>query len=310
MELNRPFNLNLLRSLLVLLETRNLTLAAGQLGTTQSALSKQLAQLRQQFDDPLLIREGHQYLLSERAQSLLEPLRATLAGMDSMWDRPQFDPATCNRQFSMCGTDYIADHMLPQLVRRLAQLAPEARLQFRMWESGHYRLLAEDGVDVVPTIADAVPANLHGRAMGEDRAVCVMRAAHPLARAPLTPAAYAQARHVQIGGGGDKNTPVDAALVQLNLQRVTHLSVPFYATALRLALEHDLLLTVPIHIAATFARQAGVVWQELPFAVPSFRYWLLWHARSQHDPAHYWFRQQVHAVLHASIHGVTQYKPA
>ena len=49
-------NLNLLIALQALLEERNVTRAAQHLHVTQSALSKSLAQLRQLFDDPLLVR--------------------------------------------------------------------------------------------------------------------------------------------------------------------------------------------------------------------------------------------------------------
>jgi DNA-binding transcriptional LysR family regulator len=58
-------NLNLLYSLKALLETRNLTHAAGRLGLAQSAMSRHLVQLRNEFQDPLLVREqGHSTLNS------------------------------------------------------------------------------------------------------------------------------------------------------------------------------------------------------------------------------------------------------
>ncbi|MCW8885823.1 MAG: LysR family transcriptional regulator, partial [Motiliproteus sp.] len=49
-------NLNLLRALATLLEEKNVTRAASRLHLTQSAMSRQLGQLRDYFDDPLLIR--------------------------------------------------------------------------------------------------------------------------------------------------------------------------------------------------------------------------------------------------------------
>ncbi|MES2297438.1 MAG: LysR family transcriptional regulator [Pseudomonadota bacterium] len=304
-----PFNFNLLRSLDTLLETRNLTAAAKRLGTTQSALSRQLAQLRIELGDPLLVREGQRYLLTERALALREPLRAALEGMEGLLAAPRFDPASCTRTFSMSGSDYIADHMLPALMRALAAQAPRLRVAFRMWEAGHYRLLAEEGVDLVPTIADALPDNLHGRAMGEDKPVCLMRSTHRLAGANMSVEDYVGAAHIAIGSGGDKSGPVDQHLAALGLRREVRVAVPFYSSALRLVAdpEHDFLLTVPQHIAVALAREAPVVWQALPFDVHSYRYWLLWHARSHHDPAHQWFRNHVYDVLQQSIHGVTRF---
>jgi DNA-binding transcriptional LysR family regulator len=189
----------------------------------------------------------------------------------------------------------------------LGEQAPGVRVAFRMWEPGHYRLLADEGVDLVPTVANALPENLHGRAMGEDHPVCAMRADHPLAGQALSLQAYAAAEHLDIGGGGDKISFIDQHLARAGLARRVRLNVPFYSTALRLLATNDLLLTIPEHVAAVFARQAPIVWTALPIDVHAYRYWMLWHARSQHDPAHQWFRNLVHQVLFQSIHGVSQF---
>ncbi|MRW92730.1 LysR family transcriptional regulator [Duganella sp. FT80W] len=300
-------NLNLLRSLDVLLETRNLTLAAEMLGLTQSALSRQLAQLRVQYGDPLLIREGQRFLLTQRAQAMRGPLKAVLASLHLVLDGPGFEPATCSRTFSLAGSDYLAEHMLPSLAEVLHAQAPQARLDFRMWEPGYYRLLSDEGVDLVATIADLLPENLHGRAMGEDRAVCLMRATHPLAGKVLTLADYVAASHLRISGGSDRDGVIEQALAQHGVRRTVRLSVPFFSAALRLLGQQDLLLTVPEHMAIKFASAAPLAWQPLPFDVPAYRYWLLWHARHHHDPAHQWFRQQMFDVLHGFEHGVTHF---
>jgi len=300
-------NLNLLRSLDVLLETRNLTLAATRLGLTQSALSRQLAQLRSQFDDPLLIREGQRFLLTQRAQAMRGPLKATLLTLEAMMDGPEFDPAICARTFSIAGSDYLANHMLQPLVEAIAANAPRAGLSFHPWEAGYYRRLSDDGVDLVATIADMVPDNLHGRAMGEDRPVCAMRATHPLAGQTLTLADYARWPHARITGGSDKDGFVEQALARHGLRREVRLAVPFFSSALRIIGDNDLLLTIPEHIAIKLAVRAPIVWRPLPFDAPVYRYWLLWHARNHHDPAHQWFRHQVFDVLHRFEHGVTHF---
>nr|WP_315397895.1 LysR family transcriptional regulator [uncultured Duganella sp.] len=303
-------NLNLLRSLDALLDTRNLTVAASMLDLTQSALSRQLAQLRAQFDDPLLIREGQRFVLTQRAEAMRGPLKATLLALESMMASPAFAPATCARTFSIAGSDYLADHMLPPLAGAVAMDAPRAGVAFRLWEPGYYRLLSDEGVDLVATIADLVPDNLHGRAMGEDRPVCAMRATHPLARGALTLDDYARWPHARITGGSDKDGFVDQALARHGLRRDVRLAVPFFSSALRIVGDNDLLLTIPEHIAIKLAAQAPIVWKPLPFEAPLYRYWLLWHARSHADPAHQWFRQRVFDVLHRFDHGVTHFNSA
>jgi DNA-binding transcriptional LysR family regulator len=303
-------NLKLLRSLDAILETRNLTHAAERLGLTQSALSRQLAQLRACLGDPILIREGRHYVLSDRAVAVRDALKAAIDGVESLFEIPHFDASTCTRRFVLSGSDYIAEHMLPEMMQIFQRLAPKLRIEFLLWRPDNYRALSEEGVDLVPTIANAVPDNLHGRSMGQDRPVCLMRAEHPLAGKTMTTRHLTTWPHIRISAGGDKDSLVDRYLADRGLEREVRLSVPFFAPALRLVLQSDLLLILPEHIAINWSRSCSVVWKPLPFKQLVHQYWLLWHARSHSDPAHQWFRNQVHSVMHRSIQGVTQFNVA
>lgn len=301
-------NLNLLRTLDILLDTCNLTTAAGMLGVTQSALSRQLAQLRAQYGGPLLVRDGQRFLPTQRAQALRGPLKAVLLSLESVLAGPAFDPATCTRTFSIAGSDYLADNLLPALFSTIGMQAPKASFTFHMWEPGYYRLLSDEGVDLVATIADVLPDNLHGRAMGEDRPVCAMRATHPLARqGALGVDDYLRWPHLRVSGGSDKDGFVEQVLAAQGLQRQVHLTVPFFSAALRSVASQDLLWTLPEHMAIQLAAQTALVWKPLPFEAPVYRYWLLWHARQHHDAAHQWFRKQVGAALQRFDQGVTQF---
>ncbi|WP_421020805.1 LysR family transcriptional regulator, partial [Klebsiella pneumoniae] len=70
----RAVNLNMLPVLRAILKHRNLTRAAEELNLTQSAVSNILKRLRDHFDDDLLIRDGRQFRLTERANRLFGPL--------------------------------------------------------------------------------------------------------------------------------------------------------------------------------------------------------------------------------------------
>ena len=300
-------NLNLLRSLDVLLDTGNLTSAAAILGITQPALSRQLVQLRKQLKDPLLVREGQRFLLTQRAQALRGPLKAVLRSVETVLAGPEFDPATCTRKFQLAGSDYLAEHMLPPLAAVVRSLAPQSSVAFRMWEPGYYRLLSDEGVDLVATIADVLPENLHGREMGHDTPVCAMRRSHPLASRALTLDDYLQWPHMRVTGGSDKDAFVEQHLAAQGLARHVSLTVPFFSSALKAIASDDVLWTVPEHMAIKLSAQTPLAWHPLPFPATTYRYWLLWHTRNHHDPAHQWFRQQVFEVLHRFDHGVTQF---
>ena len=133
------------------------------------------------FDDPLLVRQGRGYVLSEHAEALVEPLRQVLEELHALRQPAVFDPARCERRFCLAASDYVAEHMLPLLVAALEREAPGVSLEYRTWQAGQYALLASGEIDLATTLFDESPPNLHGRLLGEDRAVCLMRNDHPLA---------------------------------------------------------------------------------------------------------------------------------
>jgi DNA-binding transcriptional LysR family regulator len=302
-------SLSLLHALDTLLETRNLSHAAIRLDSSQSVLSRQLAQLRQEFDDPLLVRHGREYVLTPRAAALVEPLKRILAELHALLSPASFDPARCRRRFELAASDYIADHMLPELMLRLATSAPHAAVCYHTWQAKQLDQLASGGLDLVTTMQDDVPADLHGKLLGEDRPVCVMRQDHPLAgHESLTIDDYLSQPHVRISGGGDKDSFIDRHLSQLRLQRELRLEVPFYTAALKVVSGSALLVTLPEHIAASLAQDYPIVWRPLDFIDHVHRYWVLWHARTQHDPEHQWFRNQVFELWQHSAYGVSRYR--
>jgi len=98
-------NLNLLLALHWLLVERSVTRAAVRLGVTQSAMSRSLGQLREWFDDPLLVPARRKMLLTARPAGLREPLTASLDGLRGLLRPPRvFDPTTATGTVRMAAT--------------------------------------------------------------------------------------------------------------------------------------------------------------------------------------------------------------
>ncbi|WP_238322107.1 LysR family transcriptional regulator [Vibrio mexicanus] len=68
----RDLDLNLLKLLQAVVETRNTHAAAAQLGVSQTSVSRGLAKLRETFGDQLFIRKAHGVEPSELAEKLAE----------------------------------------------------------------------------------------------------------------------------------------------------------------------------------------------------------------------------------------------
>ncbi|MFQ6556863.1 LysR family transcriptional regulator [Pseudomonas sp. Lb2C1-1] len=296
-----------LRTLDVMLELRNLSHAALRLNTSQSVLSRQLVQLRDAFGDPLLVRQGREFLLTEQAKALFVPLKQVIVDLEALRSPDQFRPENCSRTFSLASSDYVAEHMLPLLMERLDEIAPKVAVEYVTWQPRRFDLLAGGGLDLATTMLDDAPPELHGRVLGEDRPVCVMRNAHPLVGKPLETVDYLAWKHVRISGGGDKDSFIDQYLQQGGLSRNVRLQVPFYAAAMRVVSDSDMLVTLPEHIAVQLANLYPVTWSPLPFIEHRHRYWVIWHQRTQHAPAHRWFRNLVYELLQESNFAINRF---
>src|SRR3954466_2264878 len=91
-------DLNRLRVLHAVLELRSVTRAAAALHVTPAAVSNALAQLRETFEDPLLVRDGRNMVLTPRAALLAPRLAEAMAAMARVTDsQRKFDPEQSTR---------------------------------------------------------------------------------------------------------------------------------------------------------------------------------------------------------------------
>ena len=290
-------NLNLLPTLKVLLETRNISRAAELLHLSQPSISKQLAQLRSEFDDELLVREGQRWLLTPRAEALAAQLADSLGALERLYEAPGFDPSRCERVFRLASSDYVAQHILPDICAALAKEAPLAALEYSLWDKRQLPQLWQSELDLVSTITEQVPEQIRGLHQGEDRLAVLMGRHHPLAGKTLNLDDYLAWPHLQVSGGGDKDSPVEQVLAPQGLRRRWFARVPFFQAAVEVLLRTDCLMTTPAHIAWQLSCGHELTFVDLPFATRDQQYHLLWHQRHHQDPAHRWFRELAYPFL-------------
>ena len=71
---------------------------------------------------------GRQLVLTSLAQDLVEPVRAALLQVrGAILRTPGFDPATAERRFEVCASDYVTTVLLAQVVQQVAPLATATR---------------------------------------------------------------------------------------------------------------------------------------------------------------------------------------
>nr|QIH43544.1 LysR family transcriptional regulator [Vibrio ziniensis] len=300
-----PINLNLLRSLKVLLEECHVSQAAAKLNITQSALSRQLSQLRDMFADPLLVRDGNQLVPTPKAVSLLNKLDHWFVELDELMIEAEFVPLTWKGEFVFASSDYVAQYLLPEMVESLSVYAPNVSIKYCLWQPTLLGQMANSEIQLASTMSPEPPRGVSSWQIGEDYPVCVMKRSHPLSeKSVLTVADILNYSHIKVIGGGDKDTYIDQALAEQNKARHIALKVPFFSAAFRSLCMSEYLMVVPEHIARNMQNHFDLVFKSLPVKTPKHKYWLLWHSKFDNEPSHVWARQLVYDIMNHSEYSI------
>lgn len=286
-------DLNLLRALDVLLAERHVTRAAARLGVSQSAASHALARLRQELGDALLVRgPGGALMPTARAEELGPVVRAALSAIAQAWRGQSFEPTRARRTFTIGAGDFAELVLLPPLVARLAQLAPGVDL-FVQLPGDLNTGLATGRLDAVLGPARELGSGCYQRHLFDEVFTVAMRAGHPAATGKLTLDRFCALDHLLIAPRGTPGGFVDEALAQLGRRRRVAVAVPHFLIAPHVVAASDLVMTVASRVAAAYANSHRLVTRPLPLTVPGFSIHLIWHERTQADPAQRWLREQI-----------------
>lgn len=288
----RNLDLNLLRALDALLDTRSVTRAAQRLALTQPAVSGMLARLREAFDDPLFIRVQRGILATPRAEALAEPLKATLREIEALLEPTAFDPALAERTISIAATDYAQRVVLLPLITALRTEAPGIRVAIRPVELPHLLPLMEQGqLDMALITPEMAPDQLRARRLFDEEYVCVLREGHPAAAFPLDLDAFCALDHAIMSHDGTQfRGATDFALDAIGRSRRVVASAPSFIFLVDLIKGSDICAQLPSRLVRNVE---GLVVLPPPLSVSGFTKLLVWHERTHHDSASIWFREKI-----------------
>jgi DNA-binding transcriptional LysR family regulator len=294
----RP-DLNLLVTLDVLLAEGSVARAARRLRLSPSAMSRALARLRATTGDPLLVRAGRGLVPTPRAIELRGRVSQLVQdGVAILRPAEQLDLEHLVRTFTLRTSDGFVENFGPDLIARVGEEAPGARLCFVPKTDRDSASLRDGSVDLETGVVGKTTApELRAQALFRDRFVGVVRAGHPLGQGEITPARYAAGRHIVVSRRGLDRGPIDEALGSLGLEREIVTIVAGFATALALARASDLIASVPERHTGNL--RAGMHSFALPVVAPEITVAMLWHPRMDADPAHRWLRGRVKEVCAA-----------
>lgn len=281
-----------LQVLAVLMEERHVSRTAERLSVTQSSVSKSLATLRHQFNDPLLVRAPGGYELTHKARAIQDKLSSILVGLADLRHETGDDPAQWQHEFRISMADDVALVLLPQIIHQLKTSAPNVNVTVIGDVQNAFSNLHSNKIDLM---LDTMPDRRQGL-VGESLCAwgwkCVMAPSHRHARR-LTYQNYIAADHGLVSFAGDKVGIVDQALGRLNASRNVSLVVPYFSAISGILGVSDTIFTIPAPVEQYLKKHARIASQPLPIDLADLQISLIWHPRHTQDGAHKWLRQRI-----------------
>ncbi|MDB6089184.1 MAG: transcriptional regulator, LysR family [Gammaproteobacteria bacterium] len=286
-----------LRSFCVLMDERSVSRAAARLGLGQSGMSRQLAQLRAYFADPLLVWAGGTMVPTPRALALRDDLRQVVEKLERLSSPAQaFDPASTQTTVVLAATGYMERIFLADVMNAVAACAPGVRVKVRLPDRQQdVSALGRGEIDfLIGWMTNPAPT-LRSRLLFKDKLVCIARAAHPKLRDGdgLTYAQYLELPHIQYDIPGKTTTE---RLLQERLSREGHQqNIKYHVqsplTVAEIVANSDVIATVPGKFAARCREQFLLQTFDLPFSLPPMQNRAYWHECMHSDARSRWFRR-------------------
>src|SRR3984957_5617080 len=288
-------DLNLLTALKALLTEKNVTRAGESVHITQPAMSGILARLREYFGDPLIVPVGRKMELTPLAESLVEPLTDALLRIDAtITTRPEFNPLTTNRRFSVVASDYSINVLLLEVLRRVHQEAPGLSVEFRTPRESAPAELEEGEVDFIINPESQNSPMQSGVVLFEDSYMIVVDADNHEVGDSIGIEQYLALRHVAFKSGkfGLPHLETWVANRYRDERRVEVITHSFSLLP-RLVVGTARIATMHTRLAQQCAGSLPVRLVKPAFEIPRLVEVLQWHKYRDLDPGSMWFREMI-----------------
>jgi len=295
----RSFDLNLLLAFDALMQELSVTRAAARLKIQQPAMSHALSNLRMLFDDVLFIRSGHVMEATARAKALHTTLHPLLLQIQqALSATAQFDPAkeTCTFRLGMNGQAEMI--LLPALVDQIARFAPNIKIHsVPIGDETAQTLLDDDKIDLAIAHASDDLGRLRRERLYCEQYVCCFNPSQLACSNPITLEEYFTAAHGLMSANAHLSGFLDYLLRQAPARlQATYLSHNVM-TLLAMAARAPLIASLQTGVATRHAAAFGLVISPLPFDVDDLDIDMIWHPRSDNDPAIEWLRALLHTCI-------------
>ncbi|MCB8877418.1 LysR substrate-binding domain-containing protein [Acidisoma silvae] len=317
-------NLNLLLVFDATMEQQTVSQAAKQLGIGRSTTSKALSRLRAALQDELFYGgEDHKLVPTKVAEDfhkgISEPVKQIVAFLNAV----TFEPETSTRTFHIAAGDYFTSTVLPRLVARVRDLAPNCTISiFPVNRLDVIEHLDIGDVDIVLGWYPKLPERLSRRVILTDEEVLIVRPGHPLLNGTPTTRQVLSYLQVVVDLGGDTDASPDGFHHEGRVLRRTWMTrffvdseqgdegtikrpavtVPYFSALAAVVAVTDMAATLPRRLAILEAERGKVVILTPPYDPLKFGLQAIYTKAHDNDQGLAWLFEQIAAVTEALDH--------
>jgi DNA-binding transcriptional LysR family regulator len=268
-------------------------------------MSNGLKRLRTLFKDPVLVRTSDGMVPTERARMLAPVIRKILLELEeALQGEEEFNEQSSQRVFRIMASDYAASTLLPSLLRKINKLAPSVTLDIMTPSDVNFHDVEAGKIDMAINRFDELPQSFHQKILWRDSFSCLLGADNSVVT-KFNLNSFLDAKHVWVSKTGfgvgvgmdpkdvQKLGWVDEALARLGKKRDIKVFTRNYHVAMQLALEDDLIATLPTKAALLHQSDNRYTILKPPFEIPDIELKMIWSPLLHHDASHIWFRQLV-----------------
>jgi len=290
--------LSLLVTFQALLQERNAVAAAKKLRISQSAVSKNLAQLRLLFDDQLFDRTSHGFEPTPLAKKLEGPLSDALNQIDSLLTPAEFEAESYEGRVRLALHDAGFAFIAAPLMALCEKRAPGIQLDLWFKDVKGLQALSNAEVDLLILPQDAGQhwhddEHLVWQKLYQEPLVCLLRPGNPALQDKWDEENYLACTHIGIRDSQLGTAMLDQHLNQRHLTRTFSAMTPDFHTATRLVQQTDAVFTCSHSWAELVSQEVDVIKRPLPFPQHVCGYHLVWHQRTDSSPLHLWLRERI-----------------
>jgi DNA-binding transcriptional LysR family regulator len=212
-----------------------------------------------------------------------------------------FLPEREERVFRLGASDYVMAAILPKLLAVLHVAAPKLQVAAGPVARAEADARLTNGMaDVAVGYYPGEATALKRETLFHEDHVCLFDADACGTQSPIALDAYLSLPHFLVSSAADFSGAIDTALATMERKRFVQLSTPSFLTIPFLLRGSRAVAIVPSRLARHCRDAIGLAVSPPPVAVDGFDVAMVWHVRTDSDPAQRWFRERVREAVSES----------